>query len=486
MRQQLLFDEEYDYFEQNESVEVRDPAWEYFDKLVVNEALNRAIVSFQANKKVPVYRWYKFKEGYSTQLVEYCLNYAFESGTEVEEVLDPFSGTGTTVTRSAEHGYTATGVEILPVANAVTKARIHFHKANADIFRQYLSKLRDFDFSQSTGEFIFPHIRITKGAFSKKTEKALSAFHDFLQTIEDETTRYLFWFAIFTILEKVSYTRKDGQYLRWDHRALRQVKSSFEKSKVYEFEPALFEKLDQMLNDIVHHQEKERNLGEVNLIEGSSLRKLTELPDNTFDIIITSPPYCNRYDYTRTYALELAYMGYNDEAVKSLRQELLSATVENKSKYDELYEFYQQQNKLSEFQHVEHVFSSNVLLNEALEFLEVKSKKGELNNKNVVSMVYNYFFEMCFIIKDISKALASNGRVFMVNDNVQYAGQAIPVDFILSNFAHEFGLEVEKIWVLPNGKGNSSQQMGKHGRNEIRKCVYIWKKTGDQGFNGFK
>ena len=25
-------------------------------------------------------------------------------------------------------------------------------------------------------------------------------------------------------------------------------------------------------------------------------------------------------------------------------------------------------------------------------------------------------------------------------------------------------------------KGNSSQQMGAHGRQELRKCVYVWRK----------
>lgn len=65
----------------------------------------------------------------------------------------------------------------------------------------------------------------------------------------------------------------------------------------------------------------------------------------------------------------------------------------------------------------------------------------------------------------------------MVNDNVKYNGLEIPVDLILSNIADEFSLKTEKIWVLPKGKGNSSQQMKKHGRTELRKCVYIWKKA---------
>lgn len=61
-------------------------------------------------------------------------------------------------------------------------------------------------------------------------------------------------------------------------------------------------------------------------------------------------------------------------------------------------------------------------------------------------------------------------------DNVQYAGISIPVDLILSSLAERFDLQVEAILVLPDEKGNSSQQMGKHGRQPLRKCVYVWRK----------
>ncbi|PGH38851.1 MAG: modification methylase, partial [Candidatus Nephrothrix sp. EaCA] len=59
-----------------------------------------------------------------------------------------------------------------------------------------------------------------------------------------------------------------------------------------------------------------------------------------FDFIVTSPPYCNRYDYTRTYALELIYLGNNSDQVRRLRQAMLSCTVENKEKVDFLNQFY--------------------------------------------------------------------------------------------------------------------------------------------------
>jgi len=91
--------------------------------------------------------------------------------------------------------------------------------------------------------------------------------------------------------------------------------------------------------------------------------------------------------------------------------------------------------------------------------------------------VRNYFYEMCFVIFELARILKPGGTVMMVNDNVRYAGEEIPVDLILADFAESFGLSVQHIWTLERGKGNSSQQMGNHGRSELRKCVYMWEKA---------
>jgi hypothetical protein len=39
------------------------------------------------------------------------------------------------------------------------------------------------------------------------------------QSIPDEDIRSLLLYAAFCILEEISYTRKDGQYLRWEARS---------------------------------------------------------------------------------------------------------------------------------------------------------------------------------------------------------------------------------------------------------------------------
>jgi hypothetical protein len=70
------------------------------------------------------------------------------------------------------------------------------------------------------------------------------------------------------------------------------------------------------------------------------------------------------------------------------------------------------------------------------------------------------------------------GILLMVNDNVRYAGASVSVDMILSSIAEKLGFHIENILILPDDKGNSSQQMGEHGREPLRKCVYVWRKAG--------
>jgi len=299
--------------------------------------------------------------------------------------------------------------------------------------------------------------------------------------------RLLLDFACFSILESISYTRKDGQYLRWDYRAKKErVGSRFNKGPILSFDEAIRCKLDEMGKDIDSKAKSGRTLfdsehdlptpGIMDLRIGSCLSELLHLESASIDSVFTSPPYCNRYDYTRTYALELVYLGYDSEAVKNLRQEMLSCTVENRSKVVELETAYARKDRLHDFTRIVKTFESQSSLQEVLQILERHSSAGQLNNTNIPRLVKNYFFEMCFVIYELSRLLRRGGKIVMVNDNVRYGGEEVPVDLILSDFAEQFGLEVREIWTLERGKGNSSQQMGLHGRTELRKCVYLWEK----------
>ena len=183
------------------------------DRLTVNPDLTRKAVSYQGNQSVPGLRWMKYKEGFSRGLVEHVLDTYRPSA-----VLDPFAGIGTTPLIAASRGMRATGVEIMPVgvlaATAIAEAAngVSKHELESEGAR-LLDVVTSRDDAPS--EHAFPHVRITEAAFPPETESAIARVREFLSTVDDDSIRTILDFACMSVLEAVSYTRKDGQYLRW-------------------------------------------------------------------------------------------------------------------------------------------------------------------------------------------------------------------------------------------------------------------------------
>jgi hypothetical protein len=471
----------------NELVEIfsseRQKLYERFaSKLEAALSFNRQHVSFQANKDEPIYRWFKYKEGFSSGLVRYFLTkYSEKPG----KLLDPFAGVGTTLFAGQSIGWESCGIELLPVGIFVMQTRMALTRIEPTRLKDSIQTFWPEFNKVNPSSIHFHHIPITKDAFPDNTETALNRYLTYCQTVIDKDVQTVLKFAAFSILEEISYTRKDGQYLRWDYRSKRDLGGKpFNKGKIHSFEQALKHKLSQIVSDLAPQSDSlfetpcnnQHNALPVMVIEGSCLEKIPTLEDGSFDFIMTSPPYCNRYDYTRTYALELAFLGSDSESVRRLRQELLSCTVENKEKIDLLSHLYSSFGRSKTFDSVLHVYNSSKAMREVNSILNELNKLEKLNNTNIPRMVRNYFLEMCFVISEMVRVTRRGGYCVMVNDNVRYGGEEIPVDLILSEFAEAFGFKTEAILVLPRGKGNSSQQMGKYGRTEIRKCVYIWRR----------
>lgn len=453
------------------------------DRLETANNLSRKVVSFQADKDEPVYRWLKYKEGFSSSLVKYFLTeYSLKPG----RILDPFAGAGTTLFAGQELGWQSYGIELLPVGAFVIQTREALNNIDTAKLTALAKKLWVELAKIDKYESHINHISITKDAFPDETEKYLNKCLTYCSKIKDKKIQTVLRFAVFAVLEEISFTRKDGQYLRWDYRSKRDHSGKpFDKGKIQTFEEAVRHKLNQIITDLLPNKtmalfEQFQSNGHrqhpITIIEGSCLEELPKLEDNFFDFIITSPPYCNRYDYTRTYALELVYLGCDNDRVRNLRQSMLSCTVENKEKIDYLNQFYNSIGRPETFDKVVEVYNNTAAMIEVNSILEALNKLGKLNNNNIPRMVKNYFLELCFVTYEMARVTRSNGYCIMVNDNVRYGGEEIPVDLILSDFAENLGFNVNKIFVLPKGKGNSSQQMGRYGRTEARKCVYLWQK----------
>lgn len=437
----------------------------YSQRLAVAPFLTRRLVSFQANKDKPHYRWYKFKEAFSAELVEYLLHKFKISG----RILDPFAGIGTTLFAASKLGIASDGIELLPVGQEIVSARLALQEGLSSTDRATLKHWADrYPWQHSNVKIPLNTIRITKGAYPLET---VDATERYLGSIQGENKKVfaILRFALLCVLEAVSYTRKDGQYLRWDYRAGRgRGAIPFNKGEIIEFSSAIREKIYEILSDTDTIDQDRDHLAaqKINLRSGSCLDIMPKLPSNLYDAVLTSPPYCNRYDYTRTYALELALMGMSDAEVIAIRQKMLSCTVENRTK----------SLQSSNYTNFTKISDSDELLAKILQQLENEKKLGNLNNNGIPRMIRGYFNEMSCVIGECHRVLKPGAPLIMINDNVRYAGISISVDLILSRVAEKIGFTTERIFVVPSKKGNSSQQMGTHGRIPLRKCVYVWRK----------
>lgn len=457
----------------------------YRPLLQETDKFSRRTVSFQANRTETLHSWMKYREGFSADLVQQLLNdFHLREG---HVVLDPFAGSCTTLLEAKMVGVDAVGIELLPHCHLAWQAKSAVYEYDLN---ELIDVRRMLDESLPASTSIpFPHITITESAFPPDTERDLMAYKLWFESLSvSQVTKTLGQFALLSILESVSLTRKDGQYLRWDQRATKvQARNSqrlaqgkqpvlgIDKGRLPTVKDALITLFDRIIFDVKTLQQDPAPPSRQSLVEGNTLYTLPELEPAQFNAVITSPPYANRYDYTRTYALELAFLGVSDDIFR-LRQDLLSCTVENRSKEPALKRHYQSIGASDRYQAVEEALASNEALAEVRNALQRRNAAGEINNGGVVTMIDQYFSEMAFVFSELHRVVRPGARVAFVNDNVRYAGEIIPVDTICTSLAEQLGFSPEQIYVLPQMKGNSSQQMSRYGRAALRKSITIWRK----------
>lgn len=458
----------------------------YSSIIEATDRFTRKTVSFQGNKVATLHSWFKYREGFSAELVELLLEeFGIKSG---DMILDPFAGSCTTLLQAKMLGINAVGIDILPYCHWAWEAKTRAYHYDL----KEMARLRNLIATQEppSSNISFPHITITETAFSKEIEGELMNYTSWFPTLQVSTDAKLLVNALLmSILEDISFTRKDGQYLRWDSRAgkiqarndVRSANGSkpfrgIDKGRIPSVREVLLRKLDSVIRDLRKLQsDPPLSHSTQTLIQGNTLLQLPEMAEDTVSAVITSPPYANRYDYTRTYALELAFLNIQ-EGIFDLRQNLLSCTVENRPKTGQIRQRYVALGAEDRFETITRVVRKNPAVQEVNAALEARLKRGEINNSGVLRMINQYFTELTFVFAELYRVCKKGAFVAFVNDNVRYAGEVIPVDLISTSLAESVGFTPHKVYVIPQRKGNSSQQMKKFGRRELRKSITIWQK----------
>jgi len=397
----------------------------------------RLLVTPYQNKRLPVYNWLSYKHGFSRDLVIKLIE-TFRLNDK-DKILDPFCGSGTTLLASKEMGIPARGIDILPLSVFISNVKLlRYDEHHIDTA---INEIENIFKKDNNTDYIINKTKkeLLMKFFHKDTLDKILFIREWIEIKDDKETKYFLLTALLSILEDVSYTRKDGGFLR-----------ILKEEKIPDLKSVYLSKLHHMVKDIGFINNLPNT--DAKAIEGDA-RKIMFKP-SSFSAVITSPPYPNRHDYTRVYLLELI-TGFIDtrEQLKNLRYCSVQSHVEARRKF------------------IAEGYIPPDTLNTILKRLEEIS----LPNRQIIKMLEGYFEDIYLVLREIKRLLRPNGKVAFIIGDVRYGGIKVPVSDIFIKLGNDIGLEFKEK-IMARMRGNSPQQMKKYGRDPMEENILIWKR----------
>lgn len=371
---------------------------------VINKKQFNTPVNFKQAKLFPRHRWYTYKEGFSPQFVEDFIKRYSKSNNDV--VFDPFGGIGTTVLQSSFLNLSSFSNDINPLSNFIARVKTEkYTKTDVKNLQKEFETLMELNLIEKAD----PPINLTvNNYFTNDTLDSILRIQYWISQIKSEKSKNIFSVVLLTILETISTHRKDGNGVK----KKKNINQNFSISKIKEL---LLTQLEMFIYDIENNNlELKPQINHQSSFDKYILNKKA-------DIVITSPPYANCFDYSKVYLVELWFGGFfkNKDDQKVFRQASITSHVH-----------YKWEKRHKEFGH-------ELINNQIKSFLE----KQNLWDKKIPNMLIGYFSDMGKVLYEMIPNLNKNSTIGIVVGNSVYAGLPIATDILLSQIAVRLGYE---------------------------------------------
>jgi DNA modification methylase len=250
--------------------------------------------TFLDNLSLPIHRWFRYSAGFSALWVRDLIRE--EKAKDRTKVLDPFCGSGTVLLEGESLGVEAIGVEAHPFIARVARAKLHWRE-DPRVFRDYaLSVLQRAKRAHGDSDGYAPLIH---KCFPRGTLARLDTLRRAWERAADGSPNSeLTWLALVSILRETS----PAGTAQWQY-----VLPKKAKSKVLDPYAAFESKVYLMSSDMAERQT--RGCMTAGVLYQEDARKCPSLRNGWADLVITSPPYTNNYDYADATRLEMTFCG---------------------------------------------------------------------------------------------------------------------------------------------------------------------------------
>lgn len=390
-----------------------------------NPFAGQGLSVFDHNLALPRHRWYEFKEGFSENLIRQAVDEVSSSRNKNKpKLLDPFSGSGTTLVTSGHLGLSGTGIEVNPFLAFAAKAKCSSGRWQAKEFEHLVNTaLRNSQHetpSPLEGISTFTEKNgLDKWLFNRSVLRGFTSLDNALKN----TGHYQLplRLALIASLMDCCNARKDGKCLRYKKDWQTKGMNSIDLREIFR------EKASSIIEDLVEHKFKASGL---NVIEGDTRSKLKRLKTQSYDLVVTSPPYLNSFDYSDVYRPELFAGGFatTNEELRRIRLKTLRSHVQVNWEPS--------------------VEVCSPMLPPIL--AQMKERNDKLWSMRLIDMVQSYFSDMNEVLKECGRVVRPNGQAWIVVSTSAYAGIEIPVDLILADIACKNGWTLRGVNVLRN------------------------------------
>lgn len=375
--------------------------------------------TFSANTKLPVHRWFRYSAGFSADWVRLVL----EAHPQATRVLDPFVGSGTVLIEAEKLGRMAVGIESHPLVSRIAAAKLAW-RCDAQIFRALASEIAE-RAAQLAPTSLVEDSKLLDKCFTPEARKELVALKMALDAHgnHDDDAWRLCWLAFLSIIRESSFVGT----AQWQY-----VLPNRRKARVVTPIAGFLSKVAVFSRDIESMQPYVRSpAAKVAAIDA---RKAVAVPGGWADLVITSPPYANNYDYADATRLELSVLGEIatwGDLQGSIRPNLVRACTQHVASQAGLLEETLASAKLAPI--------SKELAAVVRELDILKESKG--GKKPYHLMLACYFFDLAEVFAQLRQQVATGGRMcFVIGDSAPYGVHA-PVDRWLGELAVHAGFE---------------------------------------------
>lgn len=257
----------------------------------MREVTQEASSTFVDNMRLPVHHWFRFSAGFSAEWVAATIR---ASGVSNPRVLDPFAGSATTLLAAESVLATSIGVEAQPFIARIAEAKLAW-RSNPDVFLALAEKV------QQRSVRAVPEIEsyppLIRKCYDVDSLRKLDALRQAVEDAADGSDAHkLVWLALVAILRQVSPVGT----AQWQYILPRK-----QKRRVTEVYDAFACCCDMFYHDMLSGQHLR---GPSAVLMRGDARTCQGVPDNWADLVITSPPYPNNYDYADATRLEMSFM----------------------------------------------------------------------------------------------------------------------------------------------------------------------------------